>query len=118
MLWLQDKIIVLLRIKLFNEQAGLSVAAMLDQSTKIGAPASEVVIHIDHRNSCRFGSPLQSCNFVTQIGDETGQLFGLGEIEIVNYIYNNQCNLRVVCCASMELCILTAVRFSWRYMNH
>src|SRR5205814_9674741 len=118
MLWLQDTIIVLLRIKLFNKQAGFPLAAMLDQSTKIGAPASEVVIHIDHRNSCRFGPPLQSCNFVSQLGDETSQLFRLGEIEIVNYVHNDQGNLRFVGGASMQISVLTAQRFSWSRVRH
>src|SRR5947208_3553995 len=118
MLWLQDKIIVLLRIKFFDEQAGFSLTAMLDQSTKIGAPASEIVIHIDHRDSCRFGSPLQSCNFVSQLGDETSQLFRLGEIEIVNYVHNDQGDLRFVGSAAMQISVLTAQRFSWNRVRH
>src|SRR5438132_4959281 len=118
MLWLQYKIIVLLRIKLFDERAGFSLAAMLDQSTKIGAPAPEIVIHIDHRNSCRFGSPFQSRNFVSQIRDKTGQLFGLGEIEIVNYVHNDQGDLRFVGCASMQIRILMTSIFSWIRMRH
>jgi len=65
------------------------LAAMLDQGTKIGAPSPEIIVHTDHGNSCRFGSPLQSCNAIGQSWNETGQLFRLGEIEIVNYVHND-----------------------------
>src|SRR5207248_10106573 len=118
MLRLQDKIIILPGIKLFDERASLPLAAMLDQSTKIGAPAPEIVIHIDHRNFCRFGSPLQACNFVSQFGNKTGQLLGLGEIEIVNYVHNDQGDLRFVGCAAMQISILMALRLSWSCMRH
>jgi hypothetical protein len=43
MLRLQNKIIVLLRIKLFDERAALSLAAMLDQGTETGAPSLEII---------------------------------------------------------------------------
>ena len=86
MLWLQYKIIVPLRIKLFDERAALSLATMLNQGTEIRAPSPEIIININHGNSCRFGSPLQSCNAIGQGWNETGQLCRLGEIEIVNYV--------------------------------
>src|SRR6476619_1650470 len=86
MLRLQYKIIVSLWIKLFDERAALSLATMLDKVTEIGAPSPEIIIHINHGNSGRFGSSLQSCNAVSQGWNETGQLFRLGEIEIVNYV--------------------------------
>src|SRR5437879_4959707 len=79
MLWLQDEIIVLLRIKLFNEQAGFSLAAMLDQSTKIGAPASEVVIHIDHRNACRFDSLFSRAILSASSGMKRANCFASGK---------------------------------------
>src|SRR5204863_8232972 len=53
MLRLQYKVIGLLGIKLFDERAGLSLAAMLDQGAKIGAPPPEIIIYIDHGNFCR-----------------------------------------------------------------
>ena len=112
MLRLQYKIIISLWIKLFDERAALSLAAMLDQGTAIGAPSPEIIIHIDHGNSCRFGSPLQSCNAVSQGWNETGQLFRLGEIEIVNYVYKDQGDLRFVGSAAMQISVLTAQRFS------
>src|SRR5205085_3422449 len=90
---LQDKIIVLLRIELFDERAALSLAAMLDQGTKIGAPSPEIIIDVDHRNSSRFGSPLHSGNAVSQGRNEMGQLFRFGEVEIVNYIHNDERDL-------------------------
>src|SRR5260370_34478503 len=107
MLRLQYKIIVSLRIKLFDERAALSLAAMLDQGTKIGAPSPEIIIHINHGNSCCFGSPLQSCNAVSQGWNETGQLFRLGEIEIVNYVHKAQGNLRFVGRAATQISGLT-----------
>src|SRR5438270_12233944 len=96
MLRLQDKIIVLLRIELFDERAALSRAAMLDQGTKIGAPSPEIIIDVDHGESGRFGSPLHSGNAVSQGWNETGQLFRFGEVEIVNYVYNDEVYLSFV----------------------
>src|SRR5882724_10425127 len=96
MLRLQYKIIISLWVKLFDERAALSLAAMLDQGTKIGAPSPEIIIHINHGNCGRFGSSLQSCNAVSQGWNETGQLFRLGEIEIVNYVHKDQADLRLV----------------------
>src|SRR5205823_5952109 len=118
MLRLQYKVIGLLGIKLFDERAGLSLAAMLDQGAKIGAPPPEIIIYIDHGNFCRFGSPLQSCNFVSQFGDEPGQLFCLGEIEIINYVHNDDGDLRFVGCAAMQIGILTMQRFLWNWVRH
>src|SRR5882757_8584767 len=118
MLRLQYKIIGLLRIKLFDERAALSLAAMLDQGTNNGAPSSEIIINIDHGNSFCFGSPLQSCSAVTQGWNETGQLFRLGEIEIVNYVHKDQGDLRFVGSAAMQISVLTAQRFSWSRVRH
>src|SRR5437763_15752015 len=118
MLRLQDKIIVLLRIELFDERAALSLAAMLDQGTKIGAPSPAIIIDVDHGNSGRFGSPLHSGNAVSQGRNETGQLFRLGEIEIVNYVHNDERDLRFVGGAAMQISVRTAQRFSWSRVRH
>src|SRR5438105_13362269 len=105
-------------ISLVIVQAGSYLVTMLNLITNIGTPAPEIFIHIDHLNSCRFGSPFQSRNFVSQIGDKTGQLFGLGEIEIVNYVHNDQGNLRFVRCAAMQISVSMALRLSWSCMRH
>ena len=118
MLRLQYEIIVLLRTKLLDERAALSLAAMLDQGTKIGAPSPEIIINIDHGNSCRFRAPLQSRNAVSQGWNETGQCFRLGEIEIVNYVDKDQGDLRFVGSAAMQISVLTAQRFSWSRVRH
>src|SRR5438552_17045831 len=62
---LQDKIIVLLRIELFDERAALFLAAMLAQGTKIGAPPPAIIIDGDQGNSGRFGSVHHSGNAVS-----------------------------------------------------
>src|ERR1700749_1898729 len=118
MLRLQHKIIVSLRIKLFDERGALSLAAMLDQDTEIGAPSPEIIVHINHRNSGRFGSSLQSCNAVGQGWNETRQSFRLGEIEVVNYVHKDQGDLRFVGSAAMQISFLTAQRFSWSRVRH
>ena len=118
MLRLQYKVIISLWIKLFDERAALSLAAMLDQGTEIGAPSPEIIINIDHGNSGRFGSPLQSCNAVSQGWNETGQLFRLGEIEIVNYVHKDHGDLRLVGSAAMQISVLTTQGFSWSRVRH
>jgi hypothetical protein len=90
---------------------------MFDQGTKIGAPSPEIIIDVNYGNSCRFGSPLQSGNAVSQGRNETGQLFRVGEIEIVNYIRKDQGDLRFIGCAAM-IGVLTAQRFSWGRVRH
>ena len=104
---LQHEIIVVSRLEEFGDgPAGhLVVKAMLHLSSKIGAPLSKIVIHVDDRNAVFSCAAFQGRNPFRGRQRAPKQSRAARKLEVVDHIDEEQCEPAFVRRGSMQVAI-------------
>src|SRR5438874_13589657 len=107
MLRLENEVIVLFRPEQRNDFVSLRILpeAMLDLPPKVGLPAAEIVVHINHGNAGFLGALFQPQKLVSHGSRIAQELVRLREIEVVDNVDQEQRDLRFIRSASVKIWI-------------